>query len=283
MIKIVTDSTCDLPKSYVDRYDIKVVPIVIHFGEEVYLDGVTIDPGTFYRMIEEREALPKTSQPSPGDFATAYRGVVAAADGSCDQIISIHVTGKLSGTCRSAQMAAEMVKDEIPVEVFDSLGGSAGLGYMCIEAARMAEAGTSVKEIITRLEHIRNEVNVFLTLADLRFAQMSGRVGKLQGTLASLLNVKPIIYLEDGVLDVLERVRTRRRAVERMLELTAERIGDSPINLGVMHAEIPEEAQALLAQAEAMFNCQESYVSDLALGLAVQFGPGTLGIITYRV
>jgi DegV family protein with EDD domain len=283
MIRIITDSTCDLPQSYVDRHNIKVVPIVIHFGEEMYLDNVTIDQPTFYRMIAERNALPKTSQPSPGDFATAYREVVAAAGGDCDQILSIHVTGKLSGTCRSAQMAAEMVKDEVPVEVFDSLGGSAGLGYMCIEAARMAEAGAALQEIIARLEHMRAEINIFLTLDNLLFAQMSGRVGKLQGTLASLLNVKPVIFLGDGVLDVTERVRTRRRAVERMLELTAQRVGDSPINLAVVHAEIPEEATALLAQAQAMFNCQESYVNDLALGLAVQFGPGTLGIVTYRV
>ncbi len=283
MIGIVTDSTCDLPQSYIHRYNIKVVPIIIHFGEEMYLDNVTIDQPTFYRMIAERNALPKTSQPSPGDFATAYREVVAAAGGDCDQILSIHVTGKLSGTCRSAQMAAEMVKDEVAVEVFDSLGGSAGMGYMCIEAARMAEAGASSQEIIAQLERMRAEVNIFLTLDNLLFAQMSGRVGKLQGTLASLLNVKPVILLEDGIIDVTERVRTRRRAVERMLELTAQRVGDSPINLAVVHAEIPEEAAALLAQAQAMFNCQESYVNDLALGLAVQFGPGTLGIVTYRV
>jgi DegV family protein with EDD domain len=282
MIRIVTDSTCDLPQSYVQRYQIKVVPIVIHFGEEVYLDGETIDGPTFYRMIEERKALPKTSQPSPGDFAAAFREI-AAADADCDQLLSIHVTGKLSGTFRSAQMAAEMVKDEIAVEPFDSRGGSAGMGFMCIEAARMAKAGAPLKEIVARLEYMRDEINVFLTLADLRFAQMSGRVGKLQGTLASLLNVKPIIYLEDGILDVLERVRTYRRAVERMLELTAERVGDRPINLGIVHAAALREAEGLLDQAQSTLNCQESYINDLALGLAVQFGPGTVGIISYRV
>ncbi len=281
MIQIITDSTCDLPQHYVDRYRIRVVPIVIHFGEETFLDNVTIDRPTFYRLIEERRMLPKTSQPSPGDLADVYRSV--AATGESDQILSIHVTGKLSGTCRSAQMAADMVRDEIAVGVFDSLGGSAGLGFMCIEAARMAEAGASLAEIIARLEYMRNEINIFLTLSDLHFAQMSGRVGKLQGTLASLLNVKPIIFLQDGILDMLERVRTRRRAIDRMLELTAERVGSAPVNLGIVHAEIPQEAETLMAQARNMFNCQESYVNDLALGLAVQFGPGTLGVVTYRV
>ena len=281
MIKIVTDSTCDLLPHQADRYNVTIVPIIIHFGEEMYQDAVTIDPITFYRMIEERQALPKTSQPSPGDFAAAYREL--AAEGDCDQIISIHVTGKLSGTYRSAQMAADQVKDEIAVEVFDSLGGSCGLGYMCMEAAQMAEAGAFLPDIIARLEHMRKEVNIFLMLADLRFAQMSGRVGRMQGALASLLNVKPIISLQDGILDVLERARSHRRAIDRMLELTAERVGDAPINLGIVHAISPQEAEKLLAQAKTKLNCQESYINDLSLGLAVQFGPGTLGIITYRL
>jgi DegV family protein with EDD domain len=281
MIRIVTDSTCDLPVRYVDRHQIVVVPIVIHFDQEVFLDGVSIDGPTFYRKIEERNALPKTSQPSPGDFASVYREI--AADDKWDRILSIHVTGKLSGTCHSAEMAAGMVQDEIPVTVFDSLGGSASLGYMCIEAARMAEAGATLDEIIPRLEHIRSEVILYLALAHLRFAQMSGRVGRLQGALASLLNVKPLIHLEDGIIDVVERVRTHRRALDRMLELTAEQVGDSPVNLGVVHAEAPREAATLLSQAQLMLNCQESYIHDLALGLAVQFGPGTLGIVTYRV
>ena len=247
----------------------------------MFLDGETIDEATFYRMIEEQQALPKTSQPSPGDFAKLYRDI-AATTGD-EQILSIHVTGKLSGTFRSAQMAAEMVQDELSVETFDSAGGSAGLGFMCAEAARMDQAGASLQEIIARLEYMRDEINIFLVLADLSFAQMSGRVGKLQGALVSLLSVKPIISLEDGILDAVERVRTHRRAVECMLELTAERVGDSPINLSVVHAQSPDEAEALLAQAKTMLNCQESYVNELALGLAVQFGPGTLGIISYRV
>jgi DegV family protein with EDD domain len=151
---------------------------------------------------------------------------------------------------------------------------------MCIEAARMAEASAAVPEIIARLEQMRPQVNIFLMLADLRFAQMSGRVGKLQGALVSLLNVKPIISLQDGLLDVQEKVRSRRRAIERMLDLTAERVGDKSIYLGIIHAESPDEAQELLAQAEARFNCRESYINDLSMGLAVQFGPGTLAVIS---
>jgi len=279
MIKIVTDSTCDLPQHYIDRYAIAIVPIVIRFGETSYLDGVNIDPSMFYSMIKERQALPQTSQPSPADFARVYRAVGATAD----HILSIHVTSKLSGTFHSAQMAAEMVKDEVAVTTFDSLGGSAGLGYMCIEAARMAEAGASIAEILNRLDHIRAEVNIFLTLADLRFAQMSGRVGRLQGTLAALLNVKPLIALRDGVIEVVEQVRTRQRVLNRMLALTTEQVGDSMVNLSVIHAQALQEAEKLFTRARETFHCQESYIHELGLGLAVNLGPGTLGIITYRV
>jgi DegV family protein with EDD domain len=281
MIRIVSDSVSDLPQNYVEQCNIKVVPVIVHFGEDVYLDGVTIDHKTFYRMIEERQALPKTSQPSPGDFATAYREIAAAGD--CDEILSIHVTSKLSGTFHSSQMAAKMVKDEIPVTTYDSLGGSAGSGYMCIEAARMAKEGASVPEIIARLEYIRPEVNLFFMLEDLHFAQMSGRVGKLQGALVSLLNVKPLITLKDGEIEAGEKVRSRRRAIERMLDLTAERVGDAPINLAIIHAECLQDAQKLLAKAQDRFNCQEGFINDLSMGLAVQFGPGTLCIISYRV
>jgi DegV family protein with EDD domain len=281
MIKIVTDSTSDLPQSYLDRYDIGVVPIVIHFGQDSFLDGIDIDHQTFYAMIEERGTLPKTSQPSPGDFADMYQKI--AAEGKYDQILSLHVTSKLSGTFHSAGMAGEMVKDSIPVTAFDSMAGSAALGYMCVEAARMSQSDASLPDILARLEEIRADVNLFLALADLRFAQMSGRVGRLQGTLASLLNVKPIIHLQDGVIDVMERVRTQGRAIDRMLELSAERVGSDPVSLAIIHAQAPQKGESLLQQARSMFNCRESYLHDLAPSLAVHFGPGTLGVVTYSI
>jgi fatty acid kinase fatty acid binding subunit len=158
-----------------------------------------------------------------------------------------------------------------------------GLGYMCLEAARMAGVGKSAMEILKRLEAKRPHVNLLLTLADLKFAQMSGRVGKLQGALASLLNVKPIIRLEDGLLEMVERIRTRSAAIERMIEMTRERVGDAKVNLAVIHAQAPEEAAALLEQAKRVFHCHEMFIHDLALSLAVQFGPGTLALATYPV
>jgi DegV family protein with EDD domain len=279
MIKIVTDSTCDLPAEVYGQQDISVVPINIQFGTDTYLDGVTIDRPTFYRKIDELGVLPKTSQPSAGQFGEHY---VRLADAGATDILSIHVTAKLSGTCQSAELAREMVADRVRIHPFDSACGSAGLGFMVVEAARMAKEGRSVTDILARLEAVRPKVHIALTVRDLRYAQMSGRVGKLQGSLASLLNVKPIVLLEDGVIDVSEKVRTRSKALDRIIEILADKAGRStPVHLAAVHAEAPAEAHALLEQAKRHFRWQGSFVADLALSLAVQFGPGTLGLIVY--
>jgi DegV family protein with EDD domain len=201
-----------------------------------------------------------------------------------DDIISIHVTAKLSGTYQSAELAKEMMRDQVRVHPFDSGCGSAGLGFMVLEAARMVEEGRSVAEILARMEAMRDGMNIVLTLNDLRFAQMSGRVGKLQSSLASLLNVKPIVVLEAGIIDVSEKVRTRRKAIDRMIELIAERVGTiEPVNLAVVHAEAPEEGQDLLERAESLFDCRETFLTDLTTSLVVHFGPKTLGLIAYRL
>ena len=277
MIHIITDSTCDMPDEWVRQHNIHVIPIHIQFGAETFRDGETIDKATFYERIARDGVLPKTSQPPPGDFVEAYRAIA----GPSDEIISIHVTGKLSGTCASARMAAETVADRIKVHVFDSMAGSSILGYMCLEAARMAEAGKGADEILKRLEVTRPRANIFLTLASLKFAQMSGRVGKLQGALASLLNVQPIVRLEDGLLDMAERVRSRKKSIERIIEMARERVGEAPVHLAVLHAEALDEGTELLEQARRVFQCREAFVHDLALSLAVQFGPGTLALSTY--
>ncbi len=281
MIKIVTDSTCDLPAEMYQQYDISVVPINIQFGTETYLDGVTLDRETFYRRIDELGILPKTSQPSAGQFQEHY---LRLAEAGAQEIISLHVTARLSGTYQSAQLAGEMVADRVRVHPFDSACGSAGLGFMALEAARMARAGKGTAQILARLEEIRPRINIILTMKDLRFAQMSGRVGKLQSSLASLLNIKPLVVLENGLIDVREKVRTHSKALSRMIEMMAERVGTSEeVNLAAVHAQAPAEGRTLLEMARALFRCRETFLVDLATSLVVHFGPGTLGLVAYRV
>lgn len=279
MIRLVTDSTCDLPQEWRHRLDVTVVPINIQFGTETYLEGVTIDESTFYRRVSELGMIPKTSQPAPGVLADIYRQLGAAGA----EVLSLHVTGKLSGTVNSAAQARQMVADQVRVEVFDSLAGSAGLGFMVWEAHRLAQAGATMADILARLGYIRQRIQIILTLKTLKYAQMSGRVTTIQHVLASLLDLKPIITLEAGSLDVSERIRTRRQAVARMLDLIEERVGTGPMHLAVIHAHAPQEAHHVMDQAQLRFRCEHSFVAALATSIAANLGPGTLGVVAYPV
>jgi DegV family protein with EDD domain len=281
VIKVVTDTTCDLLPEMVEEYDITIVPINIQFGTDSWQEGVNMDWDLFYDKIEETGVLPTTSQPSPGAFAETYRRL--AREGA-DAIISTHVTSKLSGTYQSACDAADLVKDEVKVYPHDSLAGSAALGLACMEASRLARAGKTAEEIIARLDEIRSRINVILVLENLEYPRKSGRVGGLSAALGSLLNLKPIISLEDGLLDTMETVRTRKKSLDRLLDIMEERVGTTiPINLGVIHARAPEVGQEVLSRAKQKFNCNQDYLAELCASLTVHFGPGTIGLCFYQV
>jgi DegV family protein with EDD domain len=277
-IKVLTDSTCDLPVGYFRDYDIGVVPINIQFGNDSFQEGVTIDQTTFYKKVDELGIIPQTSQPSVGQFVDVYR---ACAKQGYDTILSLHVTGKLSGTMNSATLAAQEVANEVRVIPFDSLAGSAGLGFMCVDAVEMARGGKTADEIVTRLNAIRPRVGIFISLATLRYAQMSGRISNLQGFLASLLNVKPIISLQEGMLLPSGRVRSRQAALDHLLELSKGAAGQAAIKFAVIHGEAREEAEKLLERSKPLMNCVDAFVDDIAISLAVHFGPGVIGTVVY--
>jgi len=279
VIKIVTDSTCNLSPEQLQRYDIRAAPISIQFGTETYEEDIDINRDLFYKKIDEMGIIPTSSQPAPGRFADYYRELTDQGH----SILSIAITSKHSGTYQSAVLAKDMVP-EADVEVFDSLTISLGTGYMVLEAARAAEAGQSRESILQRLEEIRDNMCLSFTPATLKYLQMSGRVGRLATAFASLLDIKPVITLEDGLLEARENVRTRSKAINRLLELTEEKLGTSdPINIAVIHARTQEEGQALLEKAQARFNCQETLIGDLVASLTVHGGPGTLILFAYKV
>lgn len=277
-IKIVTDSTCDLPASYFREYDLGVVPINIQFGNETFEEGISIDQTTFYQKVDELGIIPQTSQPSPAQFVAAYR---TYAQQGYDTIVSLHVTGKLSGTVNSATLAAREIADEIRVIPFDSLSGSAALGFMCVDAAQMARAGRTAEEIVARLTTARAQLKLSLTLATLKYAQMSGRISNLQGFLASLLNVKPIITLKDGLLEPSGKVRSRQAALDQLFDLTKQAAGDRAVKFAVIHGEAREEAEKFMERAKRELNCVDAFVDDIAISLAVHFGPGVIGTVVY--
>jgi len=278
MIKIIVDSTQNLPEDYLAKHDIRTAPITIQFGNETYRENLDIDRNTFYRKIEEMGIIPTTSQPTPGAYADFYREL--SKDGH--QILVIAITSKLSGTYDSAILAKSMVS-EADVEVFDSMTISSGTGWMVMEAVRAVEAGKSRDEIVARLSEIRDNFALVLTPATLKYLQMSGRVGALKGALGALLNVKPIIYLKDGMLEAGESVRTRGKTIDRLVEFVKETVGASePVNMAVIHAASPDEGQALAERVKAEFNVKELLIHDLVASLAVHGGPGVIGLFGYR-
>jgi DegV family protein with EDD domain len=277
MLRIVTDGAADILPEWGKEYGIDMIPVNILFGEKSYLQGVELDNEGFYKLVDESKKIPKTSQPSPHQFVEFYRKVAQKGD----TILSIHITAKLSGTYASAVAAAEELKGEFNVIPVDSACGSLGIGLMCREARKMERAGKSVDEIVSHIESIKSRVTVILTLDTLEYAKMSGRVKTLQAALASLLNVKPIAVLKDGVLNMAEKVRTRKAALERVIAMAKEEFGDKPVYLAVVHARDLKSGEALLEQAKSQFNAKETMISELAISIAANLGPGTVGLILY--
>lgn len=277
-MRILTDSTNNLAPELLQRHQIAVAPIAIQFGEQGYDEFLTIDRDLFYRKIEETGTIPTTSQPSPAWFADQYRRAAARKE----PVLAITVTGRHSGTYQSAVLARSMAP-EADVEVFDSASVSLGTGWMVLEAARWAEAGSLRSTILQRLTAIRKRSQLYLTPATLKYLRMSGRVGKLQGAIASLLNVRPIIVLKDGALEAVENVRTRRKALERLVTMAEAAVGQAKIRMGVIHARAVEEGQALLAMVTSRLNCEEVMLADLVPSLAVHGGPGVVGLAFYTV
>ena len=277
MLRIVTDGAADLPDGWDTEYEIEVIPINIQFGEKTYLQFEELDNEGFYRLVDETGKIPKTSQPSPHQFVEFYKKIAKKGD----TILSIHVTSKLSGTYASAVAAVEEVKGMFEVIPFDSAGGSLGTGFMCRAARMMDRAGKSLKQILQYLEGVRERVQIILTLDTLDYARMSGRVGTLSAALASLLNVKPIAKLEDGLVNMVDKVRTRKAALERVLEMGKEAVGDQEVYIGVMQARDPEAGKSMLAEARKRFKHKEAVMTELSISLAANFGPGTIGLILY--
>jgi len=278
MLRIVTDGAADMPPAWEKEFDLQVIPINIRFGEKNFLQYVELDNAGFYKMVDETKTIPKTSQPSPHQFVEFYRKLAQPGD----TILSIHITSKLSGTYASAVQAAEELQGTFKVLPFDSMVGSVAIGFMCREARKMERAGKSVEQIITALEGVRGRVRVYLTLDTLEYAKMSGRVGALQAALASLMNVKPIAVLADGVLNMAEKVRTRKASIDRIIAMAEAEFGKRPVFLAVVQANDRVSGQSLLEQARSHFNVVgEPVLTDLSISVAANLGPGTVGLVLY--
>ncbi|HUH98712.1 MAG TPA: DegV family protein [Anaerolineales bacterium] len=277
MLRIVTDGAADMPAGWETEFDIQTIPINIQFGDKTFIQFVEMGFDDFYREVAANKNFPKTSQPSPHQFVEFYRRNFQPGD----TILSIHVTSKLSGTYASALAAAGELKGTFKIVPFDSLGGSAGLAFMCRTARQMERAGKSVDEIVRHLESVRDRTQLIVTMDTLEYARRSGRVGTLSSALASVLNVKPIARMQGGVLDMVDKVRTRKAAFARVIELGKQAMGDSPVHINVAHARDLEAGRTLLEQAKKNLNVHDAELTDFSISLVVQFGPGALALVLY--
>lgn len=279
MLQIVTDGAADVPLAWQKEFDIQLVPVNIQFGDKTYLQWVELSQDDFYRLVDENKKIPTTSQPTPYQFAEFYKKVAHPGD----QVLSIHPSSKLSGTLDSAASAARELAGQIEITTFDSLSGSAAIGMLCREARVLEQAGKTLAEILPLLEKMRAKIGVVLTLDNLEYARMSGRIGTLQTVLGSLLNVKPIAIVTDGVVSIVEKARTRRVAIQRLLEIVKEKVGNQAVNLVILHAHDPQAGAMLMQHARETFNIRDSVLTDLSLSIASNLGPGTVGIVFYPV
>jgi DegV family protein with EDD domain len=280
MLRIVTDGAADMPAQWEKQYDIQVIPVNIRFGDKTYLQFMELDNAGFYRMVDETKTIPKTAQPSPHQFVEFYEKIAQPGD----TILSVHVTSRLSGTYASAVQAAAEVKGRYEVLPLDSMVGSVAIGFMCREARKMDRAGQQPDQIVKTLEAVRQRIRAIFTLDTLEYAKMSGRVGAMQAALASLMNVKPIAILKDGVLTMTERVRTRKASIARVIAIAEQEFGRTPVYLGVLQANDRKSGEALMEESKSHFHVVgEPVMTDLSISVAANLGPGTVGLVLYPV
>lgn len=276
-IVVVTDSTAYIPTEALGDFNIPVIPLWLIWEDKRFRDGVDIDPPTFYRQLRESKAFPTTSQPSVGEFVDFFRQVGSGADA----IVGIFISSKLSGTVPSAQAAQEQLPG-FTIRVVDSFSTSMGLGFPVLAAARAAAAGKSLDEVVAAAEDVRDRMNVLFAVDTLEFLHRGGRIGGGKRFLGTALNIKPLLHLEDGRVEALAQVRTKRKAVAQMLDIAEERLGGKPMaEVCVLDVDSPEEGDALARQVEERFGISPVYRTTVSPVIGAHAGPGTVGICFY--
>jgi len=273
-IAIVTDSVSCVPKELVERYDIHIVPVVLIWNGKEFRDGVDITPMEVYRRMREEDFFPTLSAPSVGDFLRVY----ARLSRKVEAIVSIHVSSVLSATYSAALTASKMVNG-VTIQVMDSLTATTGQGFVVLEAARAAAEGRNLQEVIKRAREVRPKVTVLVAIDTLKYLPRTGRIPALAALIGSLLKIKPILHIaKDGRAYVLEKPRTKARAVRRMLEIMEERVGSRPVHAAVMHADALEEAKRLRDEVASCFDCVELYITEFTPVMGAATGPGVIGL-----
>jgi DegV family protein with EDD domain len=281
-VAIVTDSVASIPESILEALDIRWVPYYIHWGKEVMRDLTTIQRDAFYKWLPTIKELPTTASPGPGDYLEIYQRL---ADEGIQDIVSIHITSRGSGAYQAACAAQSMLKEDLPdltIEVIDTLNVSMCHGWMVIEAARAAVAGKSLSNIVDMVKGMIPISHMIVTADTLKYLHMGGRIGSARHLVGSLLNIKPLIGMDEGVIVPLGTARSRHRAYQMMVEKVEAVVGASgKIKIAYVHTAALGEALKIKAMIEEHLTVVESIIAELSPALGVHSGPGTAGLCYY--
>jgi DegV family protein with EDD domain len=281
-VSILTDSTASIPENLLKELNIRTVAYYIHRGQEVLRDLVTVQRDEFLAWLATAKSLPTTASPGPGDYVEAYTDL---AQQGADEIVSIHMTSKGSGAYQAALVAQTMMMEQMPevkIEVIDTRNVSLCQGWMAIEAARAAIQGLHLNEIVERVRGMIPVTRMIQTADTLKYLYLGGRIGRAQHLMGTLLNIKPLISMEDGVIVPLGTARSRGKAYQRMVELVEAAAGKmGKIKIAYVHAGARQEVEKIKALIEVRLDVVESFIAELSPVLAVHTGPGTAGVCYY--
>jgi len=275
-VAIVTDGTCSLTTAQGEQLGIHVAPIYVTLGEKTYRAGIDLDSEEFYRFLSASKKLPTTAQPTVTDFVNIYNKLAEEAE----EIVTIVISHHMSATIQSAEMAREQF-DKVPVHIIDSESVSLGLGMMAIAAARAAEQGQNAQAVLKLVENLKQKINVIFTVNTLEYLHKGGRIGGATAFLGTALDIKPILYIKNGRIEPLEKQRTRKRSISRLVELMEKNVGEKPVHVAILHGNVPEESRKLEQSIRSQFNCVELITSDMGPVIGTHAGPGTLGLVFY--
>ena len=276
-IALLTDSTANLPVELVAKHDIHVVPLKIQWGDDSLIDGVTISSDAFYARLETDPLIPTTSQPSMMDFLQMYEKLAA----DYDSILVMLIASGISGTVASATAAAAEF-DTVPVEIVDTSTTSAGLAMVVLAAVRALAAGCDLAETAVRVRAVSDAMSLIFVVNTLKYLHRGGRIGGASRYLGTMLSIKPILML-NGTIDAVERVRGKKKALQRLVAIVAEKTQGEPVAVSVFHAKAAETAVSVLEQAKAAMQVEQDYTFELSPVLGTHAGPGTVGIACYPV
>ncbi|MBC7250410.1 MAG: DegV family protein [Anaerolineae bacterium] len=283
LVGILTDSCASIPEALIEKYNIKVVPYYIHRGMETLRDLVDVQRDEFFRWLPTAVKLPTTASPGPGDYLQAFREMAQRTR----EIVTVHMTSLGSGAYQAAMAARDMARQMLPelrIEVIDSRNVSLCQGWMVIEAARAALAGVSFEGVVECVRQLIPKTRMIQTADTLRYLYMGGRIGKAKHLVGSLLRIKPLIGMEDGVIVPLGTARSRAQAYQRIAEMMEAAVGRlGKVKVAFVHAAAPEEIEKLRRVVEERLNCVEVLIAELSPALGVHTGPGTVGVCYYPV